>query len=49
MKESQKGKIEIVLDEQESPQDKRGEISDAIAELIRAKVHSPESGSNVGT
>lgn len=38
VKESQKGKIEIVLDEQAFPQDKRGEISDAIAELIRSKV-----------
>lgn len=40
VKESQKGKIEIVLDEQAFPQDKRGEISDAIAELIRSKVEA---------
>lgn len=39
VKESQKGRIEIVLDEQEFPQDMRGEISDAIAELIRSRIH----------
>lgn len=40
VKESQKGKIEIVLDEQEFPQNMRGEISDAIAELIRSRLNS---------
>lgn len=43
VKESQTGRIEIVLDEQEFPQDRRSEISDAIAELIRAKIR-PEEG-----
>lgn len=43
VKESQTGRIEIVLDEQEFPQDRRSEISDAIAELIRAKLR-PEEG-----
>lgn len=46
VKESQKGKIEIVLDEQEFPQDKRGEISDAIAELIRGRLQAEGSGSS---
>lgn len=41
VKESQKGKIEVVFDEQEFSQDMRGEISDAIAELIRSKVQNP--------